>query len=105
MNAGIDTSVAMAALRAPPVAAPHSTSDPLVAKKTAAAFEGMFVTQMLGQVFSGIPTDGPFGGGQGEEMFRSLMIDEYGKQIEAQGGLGLSDSVQRELLKMQENGH
>ena len=33
------------------------------------------------------PTDGPFGGGQGEEMFRSLMIDEYGKQIEAQGGL------------------
>ena len=65
----------------------------------------MFVSQMLGQMFSGIPTDGPFGGGQGEEMFRSLMIDEYGKQIEAQGGLGLSDSVQRELLKMQENGH
>jgi hypothetical protein len=35
-------------------------------------------------------------------MFRSLMIDEYGKQIAAQGGLGLSGDITRELLKRQE---
>jgi Rod binding domain-containing protein len=35
-------------------------------------------------------------------MFRSLMLDEYGKQIAAQGGIGLADTVTRELLKTQE---
>ena len=36
-------------------------------------------------------------------MFRSLMIDEYAKQITTQGGgLGLADVVTRELLKRQE---
>ena len=53
-------------------------------------------------MFDGISTDGPFGGGQGEAMFRSLMLDEYGKQIAAQGGIGLADAVTRELLKTQE---
>ena len=37
-------------------------------------------------------------------MFRSLMIDEYAKQITTQGGgLGLADAVTRELLKRQES--
>jgi hypothetical protein len=35
-------------------------------------------------------------------MFRSLMLDEYGKRISQQGGFGLASAVQRELLKMQE---
>ena len=41
-------------------------------------------------MFSGISTDGPTGGGQGEEMFRSMMIDQYGKAIEQRGGFGLA---------------
>ena len=53
-------------------------------------------------MFSGISTDGPTGGGEGEAMFRSMMTDEYAKQIEAQGGFGLADAVQRQLLKTQE---
>ncbi len=57
---------------------------------------------MMGTMFEGIPTDGPFDGGPGEEMFRSLMVDEYSKQMAAQGGIGLSQSITRELLKMQE---
>jgi flagellar protein FlgJ len=105
MSPAVDSSVAMAALHSAPLAAPHPTNDPIAAKKAAIAFEGVFVTQFLGEMFSGISTDGPFGGGQGEEMFRSLMIDEYGKQIAAQGGFGLSDAVQRQLLKAQEIPH
>jgi Rod binding domain-containing protein len=105
MNAALDTTAAFTALRAAPVVAPHQTSDPVAAKRAATAFEGVFITQFLGEMFSGIATDGPFGGGQGEEMFRSLMIDEYGKQIAAQGGFGLSDAVQRQLLKFQETAH
>jgi len=70
--------------------------------QTAQDFESSFLSVMMQQMFTGLKTDGPFGGGPGEEMFRSLMIDEYGKQIARQGGLGLADGVTRELLKRQE---
>jgi hypothetical protein len=53
-------------------------------------------------MFESVPTDGPFGGGEGEEMFRSLMVDEFGKNIEAQGGFGLAAPVARHLLQLQE---
>jgi Rod binding domain-containing protein len=102
MTSAVDTTVAMAALRSGIPTAPSPTADPVAAKKAAQQFEGVFITQFLGQMFDGISTDGPFGGGQGEEMFRSLLVDEYGKQIVAQGGFGLSDAVTRQLLKNQE---
>jgi peptidoglycan hydrolase FlgJ len=71
------------------------------AKETAEKFEGQFLSFMLQQMFEGVKTDGPFGGGHGEEMFRSLMTDAMGKQMAKQGGIGLADTVQREMLKMQ----
>ena len=97
-----DIQNAMAVARSAPITAPHQTSDPAQAKKLAQQFEGVFLTQFLGEMFEGISTDGPFGGGQGESMFRSLMIDEYGKQMAAQGGIGLAPAITRELLKTQE---
>jgi Rod binding domain-containing protein len=100
MTPAIDT--ALTALKGGSVPLPTRTSDPTVAKETAQKFEAVFITQFLGQMFDGIKTDGIFGGGQGEEMFRSLMLDEYGKQFAAQGGFGLANAVQRELLRNQE---
>ena len=44
------------------------------------------------------------GGGPGEEIFRSLMLDQYGRRIAADGGFGLADSVKRQLLSLQETG-
>jgi Rod binding domain-containing protein len=69
--------------------------------KTSQDFEASFLSNMLGQMFEGISTDGPFGGGQGEAMFRSLMMDSFGKQIAKSGGIGVASAVQREMLKMQ----
>lgn len=71
------------------------------AKETAEKFEGQFLSFMFQQMFEGVKTDGPFGGGHGEEMFRSLMTDAMGKQMAKQGGIGLADTIQREMLKMQ----
>ena len=71
------------------------------AKDAAEKFEGQFLSFMLQQMFEGVKTDGPFGGGHGEEMFRSLMTDAMGKQMAKKGGIGLADTVQREILKMQ----
>lgn len=85
-----------------PVKAPSATGNVAIATKKAKEFESVFISQFLGSMFSGVSTDGPFGGGQGEEMFRSMMIDQYGQAIEQRGGFGLAASVTKELLKHQE---
>jgi Rod binding domain-containing protein len=71
------------------------------AKDTAQKFEGQFLSIMMQQMFEGVKTDGPFGGGVGEEMFRSMMTEQMGKQMAQAGGIGLSDTIQREILKLQ----
>ena len=76
-------------------------ADSAKAAHAAKEYEGVFIAQLLGTMFSGIKTDGLFGGGQGEEMFRSLLVDQYAKGITAQGGFGLAAHMQAELLKHQ----
>jgi Rod binding domain-containing protein len=72
-------------------------------RKTAKEFEGMFMTEMFNHMFSGIETDPMFGGGQGEQMFRGLMVQEYGKMIaKTPNGMGLSDMIQKQMIAMQE---
>ena len=53
-------------------------------------------------MFDGIKTDGPFGGGQGERVFRSIMIQEYGKDAAKRGEFGIAEMVQTQLLRLQE---
>ncbi len=71
------------------------------AKKAAEDFESVFVSQMMEPMFQGLKTDGMFGGGSGEQVFRSLMIQEVGKEISAGGGIGIADAVYGEMLRMQ----
>lgn len=74
------------------------------AEKSAQEFEAFFLSQMLTHMFSGIKADGMFGGGHGEEMFKSLMVDEYGKMMAKSGGVGIADQVKAQMLKSQEVG-
>jgi len=71
-------------------------------QKTAQDFEAMVLSQMLKPMFEGVETEEPFGGGQAEKMWQSVMIDEMAKEIARGPGVGIADSVQREMLKMQE---
>lgn len=82
---------------------PAPTQDEAAAREAAQEFEAVFLSQMLGHMFAGLPTDGPFGGGPAEATYRSLMINEYGKQIARAGGIGLADQVMTEILKLQED--
>jgi len=100
MDAVIQNAMTMA--QSAPVNAPTATGDAALAGKKAKEFESVFISQFLGSMFSGISTDGPFGGGEGEEMFRSMMIDQFGQAIESRGGFGLAAAVTKELLKHQE---
>ena len=104
MDATIQNAISLfqSGAQSAPIKAPTATNDAAVAGKKAKEFESVFISQFLGSMFSGISTDGPFGGGQGEEMFRSMMIDQFGQAIESRGGFGLAASVTKELLKQQE---
>jgi Rod binding domain-containing protein len=102
MSPAIDMQNAMLLAKSGPINVPHATGNVLKAQKAAKQFEEVFIAQFMGEMFQGISTDGPTGGGEGEAMFRSLMTDQYAKNIEAQGGFGLAKSVERQLLKTQE---
>ena len=67
-------------------------------KKVGQDFEAQFLAQMLGHMFNGIKTDKMFGGGQGEDMYKSLMVEEYGKAIAKAGGIGVADQVVRSVM-------
>lgn len=71
-------------------------------REVAEKFEGMFLTQMFGHMFKGLSTDGLMGGGNGEAVFRDLLVQEYGTQVAKAGGIGLADSIERQLLALQE---
>ena len=71
-------------------------------RQVALKFEGLFLSQMLGHMFKGIKTDGLTGGGNGEAIFRDLLIQEYGSAISKSSGIGLANSIERQLLEMQE---
>lgn len=89
-----------------PATAPRTTAQTRAdAVRVGREFEQMFLSQMLGQMFSGMRTDGMFGGGFGEEMFRSLQVDEYARGLVRNGGVGIATAVTRELIRLQEGSH
>ncbi len=81
---------------------PSRTADAAHAKQAAQDFEAQFLSQMIEHMFAGVNTSGLFDGGHGEEMFRSMLFDQFGKVLAKAGGIGIADSVQREILKAQE---
>ncbi len=83
---------------------PSKTDKLSQAKATAEQFEAVFLSQMLTHMFSGIKVDKMFGGGQAEETYRTLMVQEYGKILAKAGGVGIADAVLKEILTLQEVG-
>jgi len=78
-------------------AAAHSTKN----AKLGQEFESMALSQLLAPMWEGLKTDGPFGGGQGEEAMRSFYVDAIAKEMAKKGGIGISSMMQKELLKLQ----
>lgn len=88
--------------RTPPrsIQAPKATTED--AMRVGRQFEQMFLSQMLAPMFEGVSSNGPFGGGKGEEMFRSFQVDAYAQAMSRRGGIGIAQQVAREILRLQE---
>jgi Rod binding domain-containing protein len=71
------------------------------AREAAEQFEAVFISQFLAPIFDTIPTDGPFGGGHAESVYRGFMVEEIGKAIAKNGGFGIADTVYGEILRIQ----
>ena len=73
------------------------------AKARAAAqdFEAVFLGSMFNQMFSGVG-EGPFSGGQAAKTWQGFLTDEYAKSFAKTGGIGIADTVYKELIAQQE---
>ena len=69
--------------------------------KTAQKFEASFLSIMLQQMFEGTETAAPFGGGPGENMFKSFMTEAMANKMTKTGGVGVAPAIEREMLKLQ----
>jgi Rod binding domain-containing protein len=94
----MDINIQPMPLSKPPIASQTKQKTDAAARE----FEGMMIGQMLEPMWAGIKTDGMFGGGTGEQVFRSFMIQEIGKGIAQTGGVGIADDIARALLQAQE---
>lgn len=65
-------------------------------------FESVFIAEMLKPMFDTVPVDSEFGGGNAEEVYRGLMVQEYAKHMSNAGGIGLASSIKAQMLAMQE---
>ena len=70
--------------------------------KAAKQFEAVFLGEMFSHMFDGMKTDPLFGGGHAEKMYRSMLVQEYGKEMANGGGIGISSEIKGMMLKMQE---
>lgn len=70
--------------------------------KQAKGLEGIFINTLTSQMFSSIKTDGPFGGGFGEQTWRGMQSEQIADQIAKSGGIGLADQIAQNLLDAQQ---
>ncbi len=71
--------------------------DPAVSK-VAMEFESLFIGMMLKSMRSTVGKDSLTGGGHGEEVYRSLLDQEYANAIAGGGGLGLREMIEQQLV-------
>ena len=87
----------------PAVALPRGKT---ASKETADAqgreFESIFLSQVLNTISQGLGEKTGFDGGSAEQQWRSILNEHVGRSIAARGGIGLAQSVSRELLRAQE---
>lgn len=85
------------------IAAGHGAAGADPARKSQAAvkvareFESLFVGMMLKSMRETVGKDGLTGGGHGEEVYSSLLDQEYARAMTQHGGIGLARMIEQQL--------
>lgn len=78
------------------------TKNKQIAETKSKEFEAVFLAEMLEPVMEQSQLPPPFGGGFAEQTLKSLLTNEYAKQMVKAGGIGIAAQVQKQLLQNQE---
>jgi len=71
------------------------------AKKVAQDFEGLFIGMMMKSMRETVGNDKLTGGGHGEEIYRSMLDQEYVAASAKRGGFGLSKQIEKEIIRQE----
>lgn len=71
-------------------------------KKQAEDLEGVFLNLLTKEMFATVKSDNGFGGGFGEETWRSMQAEQLANTMAQNGGLGIADQLLGDMIAMQE---
>lgn len=72
-------------------------------RQQAEELEGVFLSMLTKEMFAGIKTDDEnFGGGFGEETWRSMQSEQLANSMAQNGGIGLAEQLMGDMLALQE---
>lgn len=71
-------------------------------KKVAQDFEGLIVGMMMKSMRATVGKDKLTGGGHGEEVYRSMLDQEYANAaVKRSGGVGLAKTIERDIIRQE----
>ena len=79
-----------------------STQQIAKVRQQAEEFEGVFLNLLVKEMFATVKSENGFGGGFGEETWRSMQSEQLAASMAQNGGLGIADQLMGDLLLLQE---
>jgi flagellar protein FlgJ len=71
------------------------------AKKVSQDFEGLFIGMMMKSMRETVGKDKLTGGGHGEDVYRSILDQEYVAASAKRGGFGLAKQIEKEIIRQE----
>lgn len=71
-------------------------------KQQAEELEGVFLNLLTKEMFATAKSENGFGGGFGEETWRSVQAEQLANAMAQNGGLGIADQIIGDMIAMQE---
>lgn len=63
--------------------------------------EGVFISKMIDPMFPSGKESNLFGGGAGSDIYRSMLIQQYGQVLADAGGVGLTNGIAKQITRQQ----
>jgi flagellar protein FlgJ len=77
--------------------ATSNANDQAKLKKAGQDFEAIFLNYMLSKMRESMPKSDAMGSNHDEQVYQGMMDEELSKQMAASGGIGLADTIIRQL--------